>query len=65
VYSPCGIYVIKILLRNKQNIAMPSTIIPDMAIDIKESVPAGWTTGLGRQGNLATDQMKLVTWEPW
>lgn len=44
---------------------MPSTIIPEMAIDVKESVPAGWTTGLGRQGNLATDQMKLVTWGPW
>ena len=25
VHSPCGIYVIKLLLRNKQNIVMPST----------------------------------------
>ena len=157
VHSPCGIYVIKLLLRNKQNIVMPSTaaaaaakslqscptlhdpidngppgspipgilqartlewvaisfssawkrkvkvkllrrvqlrdpmdcsppgssvhgifqarglewgaiafsIIPEMAMDIKERVPARWvTTGLARQGNLATDQMKLVTWQP-
>ena len=40
---------------------MPSTIIPEMAMDIKLSLPAGWTTGLGRQGNLATDKMKLMT----
>ena len=42
--------------------AIAFSIIPEMAMDIKESVPARWvTTGLARQGNLATYQMKLVT----